>query len=180
MSEGESSRDLSGLVVARVGRLIATGQAAEPYVLQGSDDERVESVEVFFRELIASGRSVATVRSYGMDLLRWWRFLHAVDVAWDRADRVDARDFSCWIQLTAKARQGSVVPASAEAAATAAASPNPVTGKPALGAGYSPATVAHSETVLRSFYDFHRDAGTGPLLNPVSYTHLTLPTILRV
>lgn len=166
MSEGESPRDLSGLVVARVGRLTATGHTSEPYILQGSDDERVESVEVFFRELIASGRSVATVRSYGMDLLRWWRFLHAVDVAWDRASRVDARDFSCWIQLTAKARQGSVVPASAESAATAAAAANPVTGKPALGAGYSPATVAHSETVLRSFYDFHRDAGTGPLLNP--------------
>jgi integrase len=166
MSEGESPRDLSGLVVARVGRLTATGHTSEPYILQGSDDERVESVEVFFRELIASGRSVATVRSYGMDLLRWWRFLHAVDVAWDRASRVDARDFSCWIQLTAKARQGSVVPASAESAATAAAAANPVTGKPALGTGYSPATVAHSETVLRSFYDFHRDAGTGPLLNP--------------
>lgn len=166
MSEGESSRDLSGLVVARVGRLIATGHMSEPYILQGSDGERVESVEVYFRELIASGRSVATVRSYGMDLLRWWRFLHSVDVAWDRASRVDARDFSCWIQLTAKARQESVVPASAEAAATAAATANPVTGKPALGVGYSPATVAHSETVLRSFYDFHRDAGTGPLLNP--------------
>ena len=25
---------------------------------------------------------------------------------------------------------------------------------------------AHSETVLRSFYDFHLDAGTGPILNP--------------
>ena len=25
---------------------------------------------------------------------------------------------------------------------------------------------AHSETVLRSFYDFHRDAGTGPVINP--------------
>lgn len=25
---------------------------------------------------------------------------------------------------------------------------------------------AHSETVLRSFYDFHRDGGTGPVLNP--------------
>ena len=24
----------------------------------------------------------------------------------------------------------------------------------------------HSETVLRSFYDFHRDTGTGPILNP--------------
>src|SRR3546814_13887904 len=99
-----------------------------------------------------------------MDLLRWWRFLHAVDVAWDRADRVDARDFSCWIQLTAKARQGSVVPASDEAAAPAAASPNPVTGKPALGAGYSPAPVAQRDKVLRSFYDYLRDAGAGPRL----------------
>ena len=25
---------------------------------------------------------------------------------------------------------------------------------------------AHSETVLRSFYDFHRDVGTGPMVNP--------------
>jgi integrase len=25
---------------------------------------------------------------------------------------------------------------------------------------------AHSETVLRRFYDLHRDAGTGPILNP--------------
>jgi hypothetical protein len=38
-----------------------------------------------------------------------------------------------------------------------------VTGKPALGDGYASATMAHSETVLRGFYDFHRDAGTGPL-----------------
>ena len=25
---------------------------------------------------------------------------------------------------------------------------------------------AHSETVLRSFYEFHRDAGSGPIINP--------------
>ncbi|MEV5374316.1 hypothetical protein AB0N12_33940 [Streptomyces albogriseolus] len=43
---------------------------------------------------------------------------------------------------------------------------NPVTGKPSTGSGYAPATVVHSETVLRRFYDVHRDAGTGPLLNP--------------
>jgi site-specific recombinase XerC len=41
-----------------------------------------------------------------------------------------------------------------------------VTGKPGSGDGYAPSTVAHSETVLRRFYDFHRDAGTGPVLNP--------------
>ena len=44
--------------------------------------------------------------------------------------------------------------------------PNPVTGKAALGPGYAPATIAHSETVLRGFYDFQRDVGAGPILNP--------------
>lgn len=51
---------------------------------------------MFLRELQAMGRSAATLRSYGMDLLRWWRFLDAVGVSWDRASRVEARDFSCW------------------------------------------------------------------------------------
>jgi integrase len=31
---------------------------------------------------------------------------------------------------------------------------------------YAPSVRAHSETVLRGFYDFHREAGTGPLVNP--------------
>jgi hypothetical protein len=35
---------------------------------------------------------------------------------------------------------------------------NPVTGKPSPGAGYAPRTVNHCETVLRTFYDFHREA----------------------
>ena len=41
-----------------------------------------------------------------------------------------------------------------------------MTGKPVPGRGYSPATVAHCETVLRCFYDFHVEAGSGPLINP--------------
>jgi len=47
---------------------------------------------------------------------------------------------------------------------------NPVTGKPSLGTKYAPSTRAHSETVLRMFYDFHRDAGTGPMVNPFPLT----------
>jgi integrase len=31
---------------------------------------------------------------------------------------------------------------------------------------YAPSVRAHSETVLRSFYDYHREEGTGPILNP--------------
>ena len=36
----------------------------------------------------------------------------------------------------------------------------------ASGLAYPPAVRAHCETVLRSFYGFHLEAGTGPLVNP--------------
>ena len=43
---------------------------------------------------------------------------------------------------------------------------NPVTGKPASAVTYAAATRAHSESVLRAFYDLHLEAGTGPMVNP--------------
>jgi site-specific recombinase XerD len=145
---------------------VATGEAHEPYRIVGPGGEVVEPVSVFLRDLLASGKSASTLRSYSVDLLRWWRFLDAVGVAWDRASRAEARDFSCWIQLTAKQRLQTSRPRKARLSSQAAGAPNPVTGKPASGDGYAPSTVAHSETVLRRFYDFHRDVGTGPVLNP--------------
>jgi site-specific recombinase XerD len=165
-SDEEQGRDLARLVVARAGRLVATGDAREPYRVVGPDGAVVEAVSVFLRDLLASGKSELTLRSYSVDLLRWWRFLDAVDVDWGRASRVEARDFSCWIHLTAKQRLQTSRPRTARLSSRAAGAPNPVTGKPASGDGYAPSTVAHSETVLRRFYDFHRDCGTGPVLNP--------------
>lgn len=159
--------DLAGLKVASVGRLISTDDEWEPYRLLDANGAAVVPVATFLRELMAAGRSPSTLRSYAMDLLRWWRFLHAVGVCWDRATRVEARDFSCWIQLTVKPRrQAARTAAAVGTAARRAGAPNPVTGKPTPGVRYAPATVAHSETVLRGFYDYHRDAGTGPVLNP--------------
>src|SRR5713101_1008517 len=167
MSEsGERGRDLSGLVVSRAGGLVLTSAEREPCRLIGADGQVVESVSVFLRDLLAAGKSAATLRSYGLDLLRWWRFLDAVGIGWDRASRAEARDFSCWIQLTVKQRLQTSRPRAARWSSRAAGAPNPVTGKPAAGDGYAPSTVAHSETVLRRFYDFHRDCGTGPVLNP--------------
>ena len=96
--ESTQTRDVARLVVPRGGQLAATGDAGEPYRLVDADGAVVEPVAAFLRELLGAGRSVATLRSYGMDLLRWWRFLDAVGVAWDRATRIEARDFSCWIQ----------------------------------------------------------------------------------
>lgn len=162
MNDRVPERDLSRLAVPRWGQLVETGDRYEPYRLVDADGAVVAPVAVFFQELLAAGKTASTVRSYGMDLLRWCRFLHAVEVPWDRATRVDARDFSCWIQLTVKPR----VTAAKRRPARTIGAPNPVTGKASPGLDYAPPTVAHSETVLRKFYDLHRDAGSGPLLNP--------------
>jgi len=160
--QGGSSRDLARLVVPAVGSLAATGDLWEPYRLLDADGVVVDPVASYFRDLQASGRSTATLRSYGMDLLRWFRFTWAVGVPWSQATRVEARDFSCWIQATRKRR-----PVSAAAGGGGSAgAPNPVTGKPSPGPAYAAATVAHGETVLRGFYELHRELGSGPMVNP--------------
>lgn len=156
-----AERDLAGIVVGLVGELIATGDEWNPYDLVDRNGVLVEPVAVYLRDLQAMGRRPTTLRSYGMDLLRWFRFLWAIDVSWDRATRAEARDFCRWIQLTDKPVRGR-----ARRGAPLAGTPNPVTGKPAPGVKYAISTVLHSETVLRRFYDFHRDGGDGPLLNP--------------
>ena len=130
------------LEVAAVGSLSATGSKWEPYRLLDPQGREVGAVAAFFSDLLAAGRSDATVRSYGMDLLRWFRFLWAVEVAWDRATRSEARDFCRWLAIT-----------------------NGVKGS-GRGTPYSVSVRVHSETVLRCFYDFHRDVGTGPMVNP--------------
>ena len=134
-------------MVPRWGRLAATGDRYEPYRLIGPDGTVVEAAAGFFRDLLAAGRAESTVRSYGMDLLRWFRFLDAVGVSWDRATRVEARDFSRWLQVGGRRLRGALARLPA-------------------GGPYAPSVRAHSETVLRAFYGLHRDAGTGPVINP--------------
>ncbi|MFJ1701488.1 site-specific integrase [Streptomyces sp. NPDC088252] len=83
-----------------------TGDRYEPYRLIDPDGVTIEAVAVCCQELPAVGKAPSTVRSYGMDLLRWWRFLQAVDVSWDRATRLEARGFSCWIQKGRQTQEG--------------------------------------------------------------------------
>ena len=102
VERGEPGRDLAGLVVPLAGRLVATGDRWEPYRLVDGDGVTVGAAGAYFGHLQAAGRSEATVRSYGMDLLRWFRFLWAAGVAWDRASRAEARDFCRWLQVAGK------------------------------------------------------------------------------
>ncbi|WP_235434998.1 site-specific integrase [Mycobacterium heckeshornense] len=98
----DDSRDMAQLAMPLVGSLHETGDAWLPYRLLDSAGKPVEAVSAYLRDLQAAGRSEATLRSYGMDLLRWFRFLWAVEVAWDRATRVEARDFCRWMLVSGK------------------------------------------------------------------------------
>ena len=157
VGQEEPGRDLAGLVVPLAGRLVATGDRWEPYRLLDAGGVSVAAAGAYFGHLQAAGRSELTIRSYGMDLLRWFRFLWVIGVPWSHAVRRDARDFCRWLQVAGKpvrphwrkrGRQGAGEPAAAS------------------GGAYSPSVRAHCETVLRSFYDYHLEAGTGPLINP--------------
>ena len=149
IEQEEPGRDLAGLVVPLAGRLVATGDRWEPYRLLDPGGASVAAAGAYFGHLQAAGRSELTVRSYGLDLLRWFRFLWAIEVPWNQATRAEARDFCRWLQVAGKpSRPGG------------AARPM------AAGRAYAASVRAHSETVLRGFYDFHLAAGTGPIVNP--------------
>jgi len=132
-------RDVMGLVVPSVGT-VAQIEAAPGTVLLDATGEPVEEVSEFFATMLACGASFSSLRSYGMALLRWWRFLAAIDVPWQRASRIEARDFVLWMRL--------VGPAS----------------RPG---GYAPATINHALAVVKMFYADRLSAADGPLLNPV-------------
>jgi Nucleotidyl transferase AbiEii toxin, Type IV TA system len=85
-----------------------------------------------------------------------------------------ARDFSRWIQIAAKpvrartsGQDDQVLSQSAGTVGKPPGMANPVTGKPAPALTYAPTTVLHCETVLRSFYEYHLQAGTGADRQPV-------------
>jgi site-specific recombinase XerD len=157
VERGVPAGDLAGLVVPLAGRLVTTGDRWEPYRLLDGDGVSVAAAGAYFSHLQAAGRSEATLRSYGMDLLRWFRFLWAAGVAWDRAGRAEARDFCRWLLVAGKPARPHWRDRDAGRAGA---------GGQASGRAYAPSVRAHSETVLRSFYDFHLEAGTGPLVNP--------------
>jgi site-specific recombinase XerD len=147
-------RDLATLSVPLAGGLDETGSRWEPYRLLDPAGEPVRAAAEFFVDLQARGRSQATVRSYGMDLLRWFRFCWATSTPWDRATRAEARDFCRWMLIAGKPARPHWRAAEQPQAAVSS------------GKAYAPSVRAHCETVLRSFYDYHLEAGTGPIVNP--------------
>ncbi|MDP9847376.1 tyrosine-type recombinase/integrase [Streptosporangium lutulentum] len=159
-----------------MGRLVATGDPWEPFQLLDRGGAVVEPVAAFLRELQAQDLSESTLRSYGNDLLLWWRWLAAVEVPWNQVTPAEGRDFARWMQIADKPtrthwrhRDGSPDGADRRgrgSATSRAGEVNPQTGKAQPGTKFAPSSRAHAETVLRRFYDFQLEAGTGPIVNP--------------
>jgi len=171
MGDPESgARDLARLVVPDVGRLEATGDRWVPFRMLDANGVVIEPVASFFAELQAADRRPGTIRSYGHDLLRWWRFLAAIAVEWDHATSIEGRDFARWMMLTDKPvrvhwrhRDGNT---SSHMPVAKSCGVNAVTGKTEPSSRYAVASRVHAEAVLRSFYDFQIELGQGPLVNP--------------
>jgi len=128
--------------------------------------EVVVPIAEFLRDFAARGNSVGSVRSYAYVLLRWWRWLDAVGVAWDRATAAEVRDLALWLQLHPKPRRSPRT-----TSATTAGTVNSVTGKRYLDDHYAARTIRHNNAVISAFYEFFIDQGLGPVVNPVARDH---------
>ncbi len=128
---------MSELVLPRVGRVERLNGGPVAYRVVDEAGDEVQAVSEFFRDL-ASDCSPATLRSYAYDLLGWLRFLWTVDMAWDRATRVEARDYALWLGQARKQ------PRRRRANAPTPGAVNAVTGKPYPGQTYAAATRRHA------------------------------------
>ena len=132
-------RDVTGLVLPSVGSVVQVEGVPGTVLLDAAGAPMAE-VGDFFASMLASGCNVSSLRSYGLALLRWLRFLAAVDVTWQRASRVEARDFVLWMRMVGPAGRSG---------------------------GYAPATINHALAVVKMFYVDRATAGQGPVINPI-------------
>src|SRR5580704_9891109 len=80
---------------AAAGWPVATGERQEPFRLVDGRGLVVAVAAEFFCDLQAAGRPDSTIRSYGLDLLRWFRFLLCTCQA-SGCESVG----SCWLSVT--------------------------------------------------------------------------------
>jgi integrase len=148
--------------VSAVGAVVKGKTPDLPFVVVDGDDEPVEPVGAYLRDLVLGDASPLTCRSYAFDLLRWHRLLWCLGIEWDRATEAEVATLVAWLRVARNPQRQRRRPNSPPAGSV-----NLKTGKPALRAGYAPTTINHALTVVHGFYAFHGRFGAGPVTNPV-------------
>lgn len=149
-------------VLPTIGDVCAQPTGDPPFVVVDAKCSEIEPICEFLADLSLSDMSPLTLRSYGYDLLRWWRLLNLVDVEWDHASRAEVELLVGWMRHASNPQRER-----GPESRLAAGSVNLRTGKPTLRTGYAASTINHALTVVSAFYAFHGHFGRGPLLNPV-------------
>ncbi|MGV9368117.1 tyrosine-type recombinase/integrase [Amycolatopsis sp. NPDC003731] len=133
-----------------------------PFVVIGGDGEEIVPVTQYLRSLALSDMSPLTSRSYGHDLLRWFRVLWALQVDWQQATESEADVLVGWMKSAPNPQRRRTRPS-----ADIPGGVNVRTGKPVLASGYARSTINHNLTVVFKFYEFHIHWGRGPVVNPI-------------
>lgn len=146
----------------RVGAVVPARGVHPPYVVVNGYDDEIEPATAYLRDLALNDSSPLTIRSYGYGLLRWFRLLWLLDVAWEKATEAETAVLTGWLRSASNPQRQRQ-----SAASPAPGSVNLRTGKLVLRAGYAPRTINHALSVVSGFYEFHAHQGNGPVANPV-------------
>ncbi|MDT0427203.1 MULTISPECIES: tyrosine-type recombinase/integrase [Streptomyces] len=146
----------------RVGAVVPARGVHPPYIVVNAYDDEIEAATAYLRDLALNDCSPLTVRSYGYGLLRWFRLLWLLGVAWERATEAEVAVLAGWLRTASNPQRQRT-----RARGDAPGSVNLRTGKPTLRAGYAPRTINHALSVISGFYGFHAHQGNGPVVNPV-------------
>jgi len=84
-------RNIGSIEIPRWGRVVRVHERVGWLVLD-PDGVAVEPIRRFLLDFLARDNRTGSVRSYAFVLLRWWRWLRAVGVEWDKATPSEARD----------------------------------------------------------------------------------------
>jgi integrase len=135
-----------------------------PFALVDGNGAVDEAVPLFLLDLIASDRSLATIKTYAYALLDWVRFLHRCEKTWRQAEPSNVRDYVLHLRTAdnpyRRRRPDSVVPGSL----------NPRTGKATLAPGYKATTINHRLSVIKAFYASLERRDDEDVLHPVPHS----------
>ncbi|WP_228000754.1 tyrosine-type recombinase/integrase [Nocardia australiensis] len=164
MAENELRSSLmNGLVrLPQIGSVVAGPGQSPPYVLLDQHGAPVQPVVQYLQDLALSDVSPLTCKSYGYDLLRWFRMLWLLEIEWNRATEAEVSLMVGWLRSASNPQRHRRRPGAATAGTV-----NPRTGKQMLKKGYAPRTINHCLSVIWGLYAYHAHFGRGPVINPV-------------
>ncbi|HYM00977.1 MAG TPA: tyrosine-type recombinase/integrase [Blastocatellia bacterium] len=137
------------MLVQASGFRVVENFGEEPaHKVAGNSGQIEEGVDLFLRDLVASDRSRATIKTYAFVLCSWLNFLESRGKSWQSASIEELRDYVLFLRTAnnpyrSRPRGGFAPPGV-----------NARTGKPYLASGYKPSTINHRLSVIRSFHSF--------------------------